>query len=111
MSVPGQQDELIKAIAEQVRRGLTASGSPFDAPGNVVAYKRLANYPVYVAVGRTKASILREWLESTIGSAPTGGAGVLRFILLTLLALHRTQREQTALAQARDAASQHAALE
>src|SRR3954452_23094799 len=65
----------------------------------------------YVAIGRTKASILRESLESTIGYVLIGVSAVLGFILLTLLALHRTQREQTALAQARDAASQHAALE
>jgi signal transduction histidine kinase len=36
---------------------------------------------------------------------------VLGFILLNLLALRRTQREQTALAQARDAIAQRAALE
>src|SRR3954452_13045976 len=59
MSVPGQQDELIKAIAERVRGGRIASGTLFDAAGIVVAYKRLATYPVYVAIGRTKASILR----------------------------------------------------
>ena len=79
---PGQQDELIKAIAEHIRGGLTASGSLFDAPGIVVAYKRLATYPVYVAIGRTKASILREWLELTIGYALIGVPAVLGFILL-----------------------------
>ena len=63
MSAPDEQDELISAIAERVRGGMIASGSPFDAPGTVVAYKRLAIYPVYVAIGRTKASILDEWLE------------------------------------------------
>jgi two-component system NtrC family sensor kinase len=111
ISAPGRQDELIKAIAERVRDGTIASGSPFHAPGNVVAYKRLATYPVYVAIGRTKASILRAWLESTIGYVLIAVPAVLGFILLNLLALRRTQREQMALAQARDAVAQHAALE
>jgi two-component system NtrC family sensor kinase len=111
MAAPGQQDELIRAIAKHIRGGMIASGSPFDAPGTVVAYKRLASYPVYVAIGRTKASILREWLESTIGYAMIAVPAVLGFILLNLLALRRTQREQTALAQARDAIAQRAALE
>src|SRR4051812_17690216 len=111
VSAPGQQDETIKAIAERVRGGRITSGTLFDAAGIVVAYKRLATYPVYVAIGRTKASILREWLESTIGYVLIAVPAVLGFILLTLLARRRTQREQTALAQARDAVAQRAALE
>ena len=111
MSAEGQSDELIKAIAQRVRGGLTASNSPFDAPGTVVAYKRLATYPVYVAIGRTKTSILREWLDSTIGYALIVIPAALGFVLLNLLALRRTQREQAALAQARDAIAQRAAME
>lgn len=111
MSVPGQEDQLIEAIAERVRRGMSASSSRFDASGTVVAYKRLASYPVYVAIGQTKASILREWLESTIGYALIAVPAVLGFILLNLVALRRTQREQMALAKARDAITQRTALE
>ena len=111
MSAPGRGDELIEAIAERIRRGKSVSGSPFDAPGSVVAYKRLASYPVYVAIGRTKASILREWVESTIGYALIAIPAVLGFILLNIIALRRTQREQLALAKARDAIAQRAALE
>ena len=111
LGAPGQQDELIKAIAERIRGGKIASGSPFDTPGSVVAHKRLATYPVYVAIGRTKASILSEWLESTTGYVLIAIPAVLGFILLNLVALRRTQREQTALAQARDAIAQRAALE
>src|SRR6185436_7712965 len=97
ITAPGEQDELIRAIAERIRSGLVASGSPFNAPGTVVASKRLASYPVYVAIGRTKASILREWLESTIGYALVVVPAVLGFILLNRVALRRTQREQSAL--------------
>jgi signal transduction histidine kinase len=111
MSAPGREDELLDAIAERVRRGISASGARFDAPGTVVAYKRLASYPVYVAIGRTKVSILKEWLESTIGYAVIAIPAVLGFILLNLVALRRTQREQMALAKVRDAITQRAELE
>ena len=111
VSGPGRGDERIEAIAERIRRGKSVSGSPFDAPGSVVAYKRLASYPVYVAIGRTKASILQEWAELTIGYALIAIPAVLGFILLNIIALRRTQREQMALAKARDAIAQRAALE
>jgi len=111
LGAAGQQDELIKAIAERIRGGKIASGSPFDTPGSVVAHKRLATYPVYVAIGRTKASILSEWLEATTGYVLIAIPAVLGVILLNLVALRRTQREQRALAQARDAIAQRAALE
>ena len=111
MSARGREDKLIDAIAKRVRTGISANSSRFEAPGTVVAYNRLASYPIYVAIGRTKASILQEWLESIIGYALIGIPAVLGFILLNLLALRRTQREQMALAKAHDAIAQRAALE
>ena len=109
---PRQHDEVIaKAIADKATSGIIANGSPFAGDGSLVAYKRLADYPVYVTIGRTRASIVREWLESVAGYAVIGFAAAIGLILLTLLALHRTRREQLALAQARDAVAQRAAIE
>jgi signal transduction histidine kinase len=108
----GYHDELLaQAIADRALGGIIASGSPISEVGSVVAYQRLANYPVYVAIGRTQISILRDWLGSMIGYAAIGTAAAAGFILLTLLALRRTQREQKALAEARDAIAQRAAIE
>src|SRR5215207_6665299 len=108
----GEHDELLaQAIADRGRGGIIASGSPFSESGSVVAYKRLANYPVYVAVGRTQASILSEWLWSMLGYAAIGVPAAVGFMLLSLMALRRTRREQAALAQARDAVAQRAAIE
>ena len=101
LGAAGQQDELIKAIAERIRGGKIASGSPFDTPDSVVAHKRLATYPVYVAIGRTKASILSQWLELTTGYILIAVPAVLGFILLNLVALRRTQRAEGAGAGAR----------
>jgi signal transduction histidine kinase len=108
---PGGQDALLaQAIASREKGGIIASYRPLGA-GRVVAYKRLANYPVYVAIGRTQASILMDWLRSMIGYAVIGVPAAVGFLLLSLLALRRTRREQQALAQAHEATVQRAALE
>ena len=109
-SPPPADDLLAQAIAARGTSGIIASYQP-SGHGRVVAYRRLANYPVYVAVGRTQGAIINEWLQSVIGYAVVGLAAAVGFLLLSLLALHRTRREQQALAQARDATIQRAAIE
>src|SRR6266571_1074147 len=107
-----QQDELLaSAIAGKATAGVIAGGRPFSREGRLVAYERLANYPVYVAIERTRASIVREWLEAMAGYAAIGVPMAIGLMLLSLLALRRTRREQLALAQARDAVAERAAVE
>jgi signal transduction histidine kinase len=109
---PQQADErLASAIAAKTTSGVISSGSAFSDEGRLVAYQRLANYPVYVSIGRTRASIEREWLETMAGYAAIGIPASIGLMLLCLLALRRTRREQAALAEARDAISQRAAIE
>lgn len=109
---PRQEDELLAtAIAHKATGGVIASGSPFRGEGSLVAYERLANYPVYVAIGRTRASIEGEWLATMAGYAAIGVPAAIGLMLLSLLALRRTRREQLALAEARDAIGQRAAVE
>src|SRR5579862_1410720 len=109
---PEPGDKLLAAaIASQNPGGLIASGSPFGDSGSLVAYSRLADYPIYVAVGRTRASILHEWLATVAGYALIAVPAAIALILLSLLALRRTRREQLALAQAQDALTQRAAIE
>jgi signal transduction histidine kinase len=111
-TAPGRGDRLLAtAIAQRTTGGLIASGSPFSKKGSLVAYKRLANYPVYVAVGRTRAAIFHEWLVTMGGYAAIAVPAAIALMLLCLLALRRTRREQLALAQARDALAQRAAVE
>jgi signal transduction histidine kinase len=107
-----QQDEkLAAAIAGKATAGVIAGGGPFSPEGRLVAYERLANYPVYVTIERTRASIVREWLETMAGYAAIGVPMAIGLMLLSLLALRRTRREQLALAQARDAVAERAAIE
>ena len=113
MSAGPRPDESLLAAAVAAKKvyGLVESGSPFGLSGMVIAYQRLANYPVYVAIGRTRASILQEWAGSVAMIAVVGTASAIALMLLSLIALRRTQREQAALAQARDATAQRAAIE
>ena len=104
MSVPAREDELIEAIAERVRRGMSASSSRFDASGTVVAYKRLAPLSG-LRCNRADKGVdpAKNGSNSTLGYALIAIPAVLGFILLNLVALRRTQREQMALAKAGDA--------
>ncbi|HEV8679444.1 MAG TPA: ATP-binding protein [Stellaceae bacterium] len=109
---PRQEDALLaKALADKATGGIIASGSPFSEDGSLVAYQRLASYPVYVAIGRTRASITRDWLEMMAGYVAIGVPASVGLMLLSLLALRRTRREQLALAEAGEAIAQRAAIE
>jgi signal transduction histidine kinase len=102
---------LANAITDRATAGVIASGKAFSGNGNLVAYQRLANYPVYVTIGRTRASIEREWLEAMAGYGAIGITASIGLMLLSLVALRRTRREQLALAAARDAIAQRSQIE
>jgi two-component system, NtrC family, sensor kinase len=109
--VPEQPDPLLAlAIASAAQSGVAEDGTPFDG-GRVVAVKRVANYPVYVTIERKKASILQEWLRSVVGYTVIGVSAAIALIGLSFLALWRTRREQSALAEASQAVARRAALE
>jgi signal transduction histidine kinase len=108
---PKQENEwLANALAGKAISGVVATGSGLWQ-GRLVAYKRLANYPVYVTVGRTRAAITRDWLIAMAGYAAVGIPAAIGLMLLGLMALRRTRREQAALAAARDASAQRATIE
>ncbi|MGE5268378.1 MAG: ATP-binding protein [Thiohalocapsa sp.] len=108
---PGAEDTLLAgAIAGKNAAGVIESGHGLS-DGRLIAYRRLANYPVYVAIGRTRASITGEWLDAVAGYAAVGVPAAIGLMLLSLVALHRTRREQRALAAARDAMAQRGAIE
>jgi signal transduction histidine kinase len=111
-AAPAEGDEpLAKAIAAKTTGGVIATGSALGEAGSLVAYRRLASYPVYVTIGQTRAAILSEWLMTMAGYAAIGAPAAVGLMLLSLLALRRTRREQIALAQARDALAERAAIE
>jgi two-component system, NtrC family, sensor kinase len=108
---PPKPDPLLaRAIANQSHSEIDEDGTPFNG-GRLVAINRVGAYPVYVTIQRTKASILENWLHSAVGYILMGVPAELALVGLTLLALRRTRREQSALAQANEAMAQRSALE
>jgi signal transduction histidine kinase len=111
-SAPPQRDPLLaQAIADGAHSGIDESGAPLDGAGRLVAIRRVADYPVYVTIERSNASIRDEWLRSVVGYVIVGVPAALALMALSLLALRRTRREQLALAQAGEAIARRASLE
>lgn len=107
---PAPDPLLIKAIADQSHTEIDQIGSPFNG-GRIVAINRVGEYPIYVTIERTKASIFDQWLQSIVGYVLIVVPAAIALVGLTLLALRRTRREQAALAQASEAAAQRSTLE
>src|SRR5215469_11303905 len=53
-----RSDPLARAVASGSSDGLIVLASPFDRDGQLIAYRRVGNYPVYVSLSRTAASVL-----------------------------------------------------
>jgi signal transduction histidine kinase len=102
---------LTKAITAGGETGIAERGTPFDSAGRIVAARRVANYPVYVAVERSKAAIAGAWLRSNAAAILIGVAATLALIALTRMALRHARREALALARAGEASADRAALE
>jgi signal transduction histidine kinase len=106
-----RDNPLAEAIADNSTAGTIVTGSVVEGNGRLVAYKRVADYPVYVTISRTQRSVLQEWLAGMSGYVAIGAPTAIGLMLLSLFALRRTRREQAALAHARDAIAQRAAIE
>ncbi|HML10601.1 MAG TPA: ATP-binding protein [Stellaceae bacterium] len=109
-TAPKPDPLLVDAIANQSHSEIDEDGTPFNG-GRLVAINRVGAYPVYVTIERTKISILHDWLRSILGYILMGVPAEIALVGLTLLALRRTRREQSALAQASEAAAQRSKLE
>jgi two-component system NtrC family sensor kinase len=106
-----QQDALAIAIAQKTKAGTVTTGSALDGSGRLIAYARLADYPVYVAISRTRGSITGQWARSMLPYVGIGVPAGIAVIVLSLVALRRMRREHAALEQARDASARRAAAE
>jgi two-component system, NtrC family, sensor kinase len=102
---------LVQAIADKTASGVIESGSAFAKSGRLVAYKRVADYPVYVAISRSQAAIFHAWLGSIAGYLIVDIPAAIALIILSTMALRRTRREQAALTRARDEVARRAAIE
>ena len=103
--------DIMCAIKSDDAFGFIGGTSPIDGRDRLLFYKAVPDYPVYVAASYDKNAIIEHWLL-TMGSHLIYGIPVtLALILVTHSVIHRTQREQRAVAQAQDEMKKRAAAE
>ena len=99
-----QRDQfLVDAIARSPLAGLVRGSSSIDGAERIVAYRRLANYPAYIAIGRRWSSVVREWRDAMAAHLIFGFPATLGLLALSLLAARQWRRQHTILAKLQDA--------
>jgi signal transduction histidine kinase/CheY-like chemotaxis protein len=99
-----QHDQLlVDAIARAPVAGLVRGRPSIDGAERVVAYRRLANYPVYIAIGRRWSSVVREWRDAMAAHLIFGIPATLGLLALSLLAARQWRRQHDMLAKLQDA--------
>ena len=93
---------LADAIAQAPQGGLLREIAPVDGVERVVAYRRLANYPVYVTVGRHWNAVIGDWRSLMATHLIFGIPATLSLLALSLLATRQWRRQHDTLAQLRD---------
>ena len=93
---------LVDAIAHAPQGGMVRGSSSIDGTERLIAYRRLANYPVYVTVGRRWGSVVGEWRATMATHLVFGIPATLALLALSLLAMRQWQRQHDTLAQLRD---------
>jgi signal transduction histidine kinase len=98
-----QRDQLLAdVIAQASPGGLVRGTSSVDSTERVVAYRRLANYPIYVTVGRRWSSVIGEWRSTMATHLIFGIPATLSLLALSLLAMRQWHRQRDMLEQLQD---------
>ncbi len=99
---PGQQTVrdavLVEAITRQPQAGLVRGHTATDDADRLIAYRRLATYPVYITVGRQWGSIVEEWRDLMASHLVFGIPATLGLLALSLLAMRQARRQSDTLA-------------
>ena len=93
---------LVDTIAQAPRGGLVRGSSSVDGVDRIIAYRRLANYPVYVTVGRHWSSVVGEWRGAMATHLIFGIPATLSLLALSLLATRQWRHQHDTLAQLRE---------
>ena len=76
--------------------GVMDAVSPVDGRQRIVAYHRIADYPLYAAVTVSRGDILEEWMASSLLRVALGGAVIGVIAVFTLVLLGRIESDQRA---------------
>ena len=110
-ALPRSNSEISAVMTGGLGQGFVEGLSDTTGFSGIIAYRRLANYPIYVTVGRSWASIQAEWRDLMVSHLYFGIPATLSLMVLTLVALRYTRREHAAMARAREAMRQREAAE
>jgi signal transduction histidine kinase/ActR/RegA family two-component response regulator len=98
---PMRDQMMLDAIARAPMEGLVDGSSSADGTARLIAYRRLANFPLIVTVGRRWSSVVLEWRNIMATHLIFGVPATLCLLLLSILATRRWQRQHETLAQLR----------
>jgi signal transduction histidine kinase/CheY-like chemotaxis protein len=99
------------AIAARPEQGTYSSVSEVDHKARSFAYRKLGAYPLYIVVGLDRDAVIGTWWRKMASHLIFGIPATLCLVAITLLALSRTRRAQTLLAQANEEAARRERLE
>ena len=100
--LPLRNQLLLDAIAHAPQAGIIRGPSPIDGTERMIAYRKLANYPVYVTVGRRWASVVTAWRDLMATHLIFGIPATLSLLALSLLARRQTMRQNDILTRLQD---------
>jgi signal transduction histidine kinase/DNA-binding response OmpR family regulator len=100
-----------RAIEWDPSGGTFETVSAVDGVERLMAYRRLPNRPLYVAVGLSRQRILDAWRSAMVGHLIYGVPATLGLVLLTLLAIRRARREAEAIERLAKETQHRAAVE
>ncbi|HLJ05834.1 MAG TPA: ATP-binding protein [Acetobacteraceae bacterium] len=98
---PVRDQTMLDAIARAPLEGLVDGSSSADGTARLIAYRRLADFPLIVTVGRRWSSVVLEWRNIMATHLIFGVPATLCLLLLSILAARRWQRQHETLAQLR----------
>lgn len=98
---PVRDQTMLDAIARAPLEGLVDGSSSADGTARLIAYRRLADFPLIVTVGRRWSSVVLEWRNIMATHLIFGIPATLCLLLLSILAARRWQRQHETLAQLR----------
>ena len=95
----GRDQFLLDAIAAAPQSGLVHGRSSIDGIDRIIAYRRLAAYPILVTVGRRWDSVVGEWRDQMASHLVFGVPATLGLLILSLLAARQARRQNDILAR------------
>jgi signal transduction histidine kinase/ActR/RegA family two-component response regulator len=108
---PIRDQLLVEAIARDPQSAMVRGRSSIDGVDRMIAYRKLANYPVYVTVGRRWDSVFAEWLGVMATHLIFGIPATLGLLALSLLAMRQAHRQNDILAKLQDEVHRREAAE